>query len=190
MSYCRREIFHRAVVIADVPSPLAQHHRPSRSDSTRARARTICVDPVGALPRPARPRPIFYPWADANGSERTICVGGMRQPAGDGLRASPLAPQELGAPAQKISPSRAPIRFFHPARRMFSSDAPDPNPVHGGGAGAPAGRVTRRMAHCQRHDRCFIVSTRPSPRLSHRITAPAAALPSGVASRRVGTRVA
>jgi hypothetical protein len=34
---------------ATSPSPLAEHHRPSRSDSTRAR--TICIDPVGALPR-------------------------------------------------------------------------------------------------------------------------------------------
>jgi hypothetical protein len=38
-----------AVVIADVPSPLAEHHRPSRSDSMRAR--TICVGPVGAPDR-------------------------------------------------------------------------------------------------------------------------------------------
>jgi hypothetical protein len=45
----------------------------------------ICVDPVGALPRPARLRPIFYPWANANGPERTLCVTGLRRPAGDTL---------------------------------------------------------------------------------------------------------
>jgi hypothetical protein len=36
-------------VWATSPSPLAEHHRPSRSHNTRAR--TICVNPVGALPR-------------------------------------------------------------------------------------------------------------------------------------------
>jgi hypothetical protein len=72
------------VVIADVPSPLAEHHRPSRSDSLRAR--TICVDPVGALSMPAGPRPIFCPWTDANGPGWTVCIGGMRRPAGDSLR--------------------------------------------------------------------------------------------------------
>jgi hypothetical protein len=65
--------------------------------------------------------------------------------------------------------------------------APDPNPVHGGQAGAPTRRVTHRVAHCQQHDRRFILSTRPSPRLLCRITAPVAALRSGAASRRVGT---
>jgi hypothetical protein len=85
-------------------------------------------------------------------------------------RAPLKAPQTaFGGAGVEISPSRAPTRFFHPARRKFSSGAPDPNPVHGGGggrAGAPARRVARRVAHCQRHDRRFVVSTRPSPRLS------------------------
>jgi hypothetical protein len=83
-----------SVVIADVPSPLAEHHRPSRSDSTLAR--TICIDPVGALPRPTGQRPIFCPCADANGPGQTVYVGGMRRPAGDALSLENLVISNCG----------------------------------------------------------------------------------------------
>jgi hypothetical protein len=46
------------LVIADIPSPLAEYHTPSRSDSIRAC--TICIDPMGALPWPTKSRSIFY----------------------------------------------------------------------------------------------------------------------------------
>jgi hypothetical protein len=71
------------VVITDAPSSLAKYHRPSRSDSTRTRM--ICVDPVGALPRPAGSRPIFCTWTDINRPEQTIYVSAMRRPGREAL---------------------------------------------------------------------------------------------------------
>jgi hypothetical protein len=57
------------------------------------------------------------------------------------LRASSLAPLKAspnsiwGRWRRKSRPVAPPMRFFHPARRIFSSGAPDPNPVHGGATG-------------------------------------------------------
>jgi hypothetical protein len=90
-----------------------------------------------------------------------------------------------GAGAENLAQSRPQAFFsirhdacFHPAHPIQTLSTR-------GRAGAPTRRVFHRVAHCQRHNRCFVVSTRPSPRLSCRITAPAAALPSGAASHRV-----
>jgi hypothetical protein len=76
------------VVIGGVPSPLAEHHRPSRSDSTRPR--TICVNPVVALPRPTGPRPIFCLWTDEKGPGQTLWVTDSRRPARQALTSFPL----------------------------------------------------------------------------------------------------
>jgi hypothetical protein len=42
---------------------------------------------------------------------------------------------------QKISPA-SPMRFFYPARRMFLSGAPDPNPVSGTTDASPSPLVS------------------------------------------------
>jgi hypothetical protein len=62
-------------------------------------------------------------------------------PIWKGIRASPLAlpkgpPNAIwGHRRRKSCPVAPPCGFFHPARRMFSFGAPDPNPVHGGATG-------------------------------------------------------
>jgi hypothetical protein len=71
---------------------------------------------------------------------------------------------------------------------MFSSGAPDPNPVQRGRPGLPAERVARRVAHYQRHDRRFVVSTRLVSRAQY-WRCKRQQLCSSAASRRVGARV-
>jgi hypothetical protein len=110
------------------------------------------------------------------------------------LRASPLAPPRgppngiWGRRRRKSRSVALPSIFFIRCDVSFYPAHPIQTLSTGGRAGAPAGRVARRVAHCQRHDRRFVVSTRLSPRFSRRITAPAAALHSGAASRRFRTR--
>jgi hypothetical protein len=57
-------------------SQFAETNRPGQR-------RTECIVPLCMLDRQARPRWIFYPGPDANGSGRTVCIGQMRRSAGN-----------------------------------------------------------------------------------------------------------
>jgi hypothetical protein len=86
MSYHRWEFFHRAESRRwSLPTSHRHYQSITYHQGLIVRRCTRYMSSRWALPRPAGPQPIFCLWANANGPERTVCVGAMRQPTADAL---------------------------------------------------------------------------------------------------------